>query len=107
MNPRVGSLLRIFVAESDRYERRALFDAIVEEARHSGIGGASVFKGIEGFGARGVLRSSRSVDGNLDLPVLIEIAAEEERIAALVERLRAMMTSGVLSVERVTLMVGG
>jgi hypothetical protein len=94
-------LLRIFLNEDDRFGKRALVDAIVDEARSGGIAGATVLKAIEGFAGEGALHSARVTDAAGGMPVLIEIAEEESRIASLVARVRDMMTGGLITVERI------
>jgi PII-like signaling protein len=94
-------LLRIFLNEDDRFGKRALVDAIVDEARLGGIAGATVLKAIEGFAGKGALHSARVVDALGGLPIAIEIVDEESRVAPLVARVRGMMTGGLITVEGV------
>ncbi len=81
---RDGTLLRIFVGESDRWHGRPLYAAIVERARELGLAGATVLRGIEGFGARAHVHTSRILRLSDDLPVVIEIVdrAEDDRTTA-------------------------
>jgi PII-like signaling protein len=96
-----GKLLRIFVGESDRFEHQPLYTAIVERARAAGLGGATVFKGIEGFGGHSVVHAARVFDLSTDLPVLIEIVDTEENIASFLPSLDAMVTDGLITLENV------
>ncbi|MGR4065728.1 MAG: DUF190 domain-containing protein [Vulcanimicrobiaceae bacterium] len=96
-----ATLLRIFVNEDDRFEKRALVDAIVDEAKASGIAGATVLKAIEGFAGKGALHSARIVDALGGLPMLVEIVEDESRIAGLVAKIRRMMAGGLMTVERI------
>lgn len=96
-----GKLLRIFVGESDRHGAQPLYTAIVEAARAAGLSGATVFKGIEGFGARSVVHAARVFDLSSDLPVLIELVDTEERIRAFVPQLDAMVADGLITLETV------
>ena len=57
-----GKLLRIFIGESDRWHHQPLYTAIVEAARKAGLGGATVFKGIEGYGGRSIVHAARVGD---------------------------------------------
>ena len=96
-----ATLLRIFVNEDDRFQKRALVDAIVDEAKSSGIAGATVLKAIEGFDGKGALHSARAVDAFGGLPMLVEIVEDEARIGGLVARIRSMMKGGLMTVERI------
>jgi PII-like signaling protein len=100
-----GKLLRIFIGESDRWGRQPLSIAIVEAARKAGIGGATVFKGIEGFGAHSVIHAARVVDLSTDLPILIEIVDTEEKIRAFIPTLDEMVREGLVTVETVEVVV--
>jgi len=75
-----GQLLRIFIGESDRFGGKPLFQALVEEARAEGLAGATVLRGIEGFGASSHLHTSRILRLSEDLPVIIEIVDTAENI---------------------------
>lgn len=74
-------LLRIFIGELDRSKHRPLFEVLVEEARRLGLAGATVLRGIEGFGARSrVIHSAKILRLSEDLPIVVEIVDTEERI---------------------------
>ena len=96
-----GKLLRIFIGESDRHGGQPLYTAIVERARREGLSGATVFKGIEGFGGHSVVHAARVFDLSTDLPVLIEIVDSEERIAAFIPVLDEMVHEGLITLETV------
>jgi hypothetical protein len=100
--PREGQLLRIFVGESDRWKGKALFEAIVQEARHQGLAGATVFRGFEGFGARSRIHTSRILRLSEDLPILIEIVDAAEKIQAFLPVLDDMVQEGLVTVEKAT-----
>jgi uncharacterized protein len=97
----VGKLLRIFIGESDRYGAQPLYTAIVERARRGGMSGATVFKGIEGFGGHSVVHAARIFDLSMDLPVLIEIVDTEEKIEAFIPVLDEMVHEGLITLETV------
>ncbi len=78
---------------------------MVEELRVHGFGGATVLKGIEGFGLLRHVRSSRAVDFSMDLPIVIEVIESEERIQAIVPRLREMIPEGLLTLEKLESML--
>jgi uncharacterized protein len=96
-----GKLLRIFVGESDRHGAQPLYMAIVEEARKRGLSGATVFKGIEGFGGHSVVHAARVFDLSTDLPVLIELVDTEERIREFLPALDAIVHEGLVTLETV------
>lgn len=96
-----GKLLRIFIGESDRKGGQPLYTAIVERARHEGLSGATVFKGIEGFGGHSVVHAARVFDLSTDLPVLIEIVDTEEKIARFIPILDEMVGEGMITLESV------
>jgi PII-like signaling protein len=78
-----GKLLRIFIGESDRYQGGALSEAIVRKARELGLAGATVWQGIEGFGARSRIHTAKILRLSEDLPIIVEIVDSEEKIRAL------------------------
>jgi hypothetical protein len=96
-----GQLLRIFVGESDTWHGKPLYQAIVERVRGEGLAGATVLRGIEGFGADSRIHTSRILRLSEDLPVVIEIVDTEERIARVLPLLDEMVTEGMVTLERV------
>jgi PII-like signaling protein len=96
-----GKLLRIFVGESDRWGYQPLYSAIVEAARKAGLSGATVFKGIEGYGGHSVVHAARVFDLSSDLPVLIEIVDSEQRVRAFLPQLDEMVSDGLVTLETV------
>jgi len=96
-----GKLLRIFIGESDRSGNQPLYTAIVELARKHGLAGATVFKGIEGFGGHSVVHAARVFDLSSDLPVLIEIVDAEEKIRSFLPLLEAIAGEGLVTLETV------
>ncbi|GAB4276839.1 MAG: DUF190 domain-containing protein [Candidatus Rifleibacteriota bacterium] len=75
-----AKLLRIFLGESDKIEHTALYEVIIREARKFELAGATAWRGIMGFGPTSRIRTSRILDLSNDLPVIVEIADEEEKI---------------------------
>jgi len=86
-----GKLLRIFVGESDQCHGRPLYEAIVLKARELGLAGATVWRGIEGYGARSRIHTSKILRLSEDLPILIEIVDTEEKIRAALSALDTLM----------------
>ena len=96
-----GKLLRIFIGESDRWHGKPLYEAIVELARREGMAGATVIRGIEGFGADSRLHTSRILRLSEDLPVVIEIVDTDERIERILTLIDPMVSEGMVTLERV------
>jgi PII-like signaling protein len=96
-----GLLVRIYVGESDRWKGKPLYQAIVERLRERGAAGATVLRGIEGFGARQHLHTSRLLTLSEDLPILIEAVDEEDTLRALLPELDEMIGDGLITLERV------
>jgi hypothetical protein len=98
-------LLRIFIGESDTWQGKSLHRALVEEARNRGLAGATVLRGIEGFGANSRIHTARLVDIPPDLPIVVEIVDEEAKIQAFIPIAEAMMKEGLITWERVNVVV--
>jgi hypothetical protein len=96
-----GRLLRLFIGESDTWHGKPLYQAIVERVREEGLAGATVVRGIEGFGADSRLHTSRILRLSEDLPVVIEIVDSPEQIDRVVPILDEMVGEGMLTLERV------
>ncbi len=75
-----GKLLRIFLGELDKFEGKPLYEVIVRKARELKLAGATVFRGVEGFGAQSVIHKAKFLELSEDLPILIEIVDSEEKI---------------------------
>ena len=96
-----GLLARIYIGESDTWHGQPLYDAIVQLLRERGLAGATVLRGIEGYGAKQHLHTTRILRLSEDLPVLIEIVDIEERVRAILPELDAMVSGGLITLERV------
>lgn len=99
--PVTGTLMRIFVDESEQSGNRPLYMAVVEKLRTQGFSGATVFKGIEGFGSHRQVHAARAFDFSTNLPVLIEVVETEERIAEAIPLLRELISEGLITLEKV------
>jgi hypothetical protein len=100
-----GVLLRIFIGESDTFEGRALHEAIVQKVRELGLGGATVLRGIEGFGAHSVVHKSHMLELSADLPIVIEIVDTEEKARLLLPHLEKMVGEGMITMEYVAIVM--
>jgi PII-like signaling protein len=94
-------LVRIYIGESDHWHGKPLYQAIVELLRERGLAGATVLRGIEGFGAKARLHTTRLLRLSEDLPVLIEVVDQEDRIRAILPELDAMVGDGLITLEKV------
>jgi len=92
-------LLRIFIGESDRWHSAPLYEAIVLEARKAGLAGATVLRGISGYGANSRIHTAKILRLSQDLPVVIEIVDLAERIQAALPDLSAMVGQGLITIE--------
>lgn len=93
-----GTALRltIFIGESDQWHHKPLYTEIVHRAHASGLGGASVFRGFEGYGASNRIHTSRLLSLSEDLPVAVIIIDEPERILAFLPQLEELVTGGLV-----------
>ena len=94
-------LVRIYIGEADHHDGKPLYQAIVERVRKEGLAGATVIRGIEGFGADSRLHTARILRLSEDLPVLIEIVDSAEQIERILPVLDEMVGEGMVTVERV------
>ncbi len=100
-----GTQMRIYLAESSRAAHRDAYRAVVEAMAAAGMAGATVFKGIEGFGRSGVVSAERAVDAWTDLPMLIEVVDSDERVRAFLPTLEALLDDALVTLERVQTIV--
>lgn len=100
-----AKLLRIFFGEADKVKHAALYEAIVKEARKVGLAGATVWRGIMGFGPTSHIRTARILDLSTDLPIIVEIADDEEKInrflPVLHDLFEAAQCGGLITIENV------
>ena len=95
-------LLRIFIGESDRYRHIPLYEALVELFRTEGFAGATVLRGISGFGAHSMYHTDRLLRLSSDLPIVLEVVDKEERFAEVLPRVEEMMDGGMITMEKVS-----
>lgn len=99
--PEQAALLRIHIGESDRYENRPLYEAIVLKAREAQLAGATVLRGPMGFGQSSRLHTAKILRLSDDLPMVIEIVDAEEKIEAFLPLLETMVGDGLVTLEKV------
>ncbi len=101
MLPKEGHLLRIFIGESDKHEGKPLFEWIVQRARENGLAGATVLRGLEGFGASSRIHTAKILRLSEDLPLVIEIVDTEEKIEAFLPLIDDAIQEGLATLEKV------
>ncbi len=94
-------MLRIFIGESDRYGSKPLYKAILEKLKEKGFAGATVLRGIAGFGPHSVYHTEKILRLSRDLPVVIEVVDSEDQIKAFLPELEQMVESGIVTLEKV------
>jgi hypothetical protein len=99
--PREGHLLRIFIGENDRHENRPLYEWLVVKAREMGLAGATVLRGVEGFGAKSRLHTAKILRLSTDLPIVVEIVDTRDKIEAFLPVVDAAVPEGLATVEKV------
>jgi hypothetical protein len=99
-----GVLLRVFIGESDRFEGRPLFEAIVHKVRELGLAGATVLRGTEGFGAHSVVHKASLLEMSTDLPIVVEIVDTDDNVRRLLPHLETMVQEGMITMEYVVVL---
>ena len=94
-------MLRIFIGENDKYEGLPLYEWLVQGAREHGLAGATVFRGIEGFGAHSRLHTAKILRLSSDLPIVVEIVDTEDKIESFLPLIDDAVGEGLATVERV------
>jgi|SRR3954447_827894 PII-like signaling protein len=105
--PRDAVLLRIFFGEDDRFKHRPLHEAIVLKAREMHLAGATVLRGHVGFGHSSHLHTTKILRLSGDLPVIVEIVDGREKIDLFLPVLDDMMSSGLVTIEKVQVLQYG
>ena len=103
MVPEQGQLLRIFIGESDQYEGVPLFEWLVNKARDRGLTGATVIRGLEGFGAHSKVHTAKILRLSSDLPVVVEIVDTRARIEEFLPLVDEAIKEGMATLEDVTI----
>jgi hypothetical protein len=96
-----GQLLRIFVGESDKWEGRPLYEAIILKARERGLAGATMLRGLMGYGAASRIHTAKILRLSEDLPVLVEIVDSAEKIEAFLPVIDEMVVEGLVTLENI------
>src|SRR5262245_15828759 len=96
-----GQLLRIFIGESDRWEGKPLYEALVLKAREMGLAGATMLRGLMGYGAASRIHTAKILRLSEDLPVIVEIVDRQEKISSFLPVIDEMVQEGLVTLEKV------
>jgi len=96
-----GQLLRVFIGESDKWEGTPLYEALVLKAREMGLAGATMLRGLMGYGAASRVHTAKILRLSEDLPVIVEIVDSQEKIASFLPVIDEMIQEGLVTLERV------
>lgn len=99
--PDEGYLLRIFIGESDRHGHRPLYESIVLQAREAGLAGATVLRGMMGFGKHSILHTAKILRLSEDMPMIIEIVDSLEKIEKFLPLLDELIKDGLVTIEKI------
>jgi len=95
-------LMRIFTGEQKKYGHKPLYEALVELFRMEGFAGATVLRGVSGFGAHRIYHTQKLMELSVDLPMVIEVVETQEKIDAIMPKVDEMIESGLITLEKVT-----
>lgn len=98
--PSEGKLLRIFIGDSDRFEGRPLYEWLVIRAKEQGLAGATVLRGLMGFGANSRVHTAKIMRLSEDLPIIIEVVDTEEKIRAFLSDIEGVIKEGLVTIEK-------
>ena len=101
MIPKDGVLLRIFIGESDKHQALPLYEWIVKKARETGMAGATVLRGMQGFGADSHMHTAKILRLSQDLPIVIELVDTPEKIQAFITIIDPVIEEGLMTTERI------
>lgn len=96
-----AKLLTIFISEDDKYHHRPLYKVIVEMLRENGLAGATVMRGIEGFGKKSRIHTAAILRLSEELPVVITVVDKEERVMAILPKVEELVSEGLVILENV------
>jgi uncharacterized protein len=99
--PEDGQLLRIFIGESDQWHGKPLYEAIILHCRRMGIAGATMLRGLMGYGAASRIHTAKILRLSEDLPIIVEIVDSAEKITALLPSIEEMVQEGLVTLESV------
>ncbi len=95
------TLMRIHIGESDKWHGKPLHEAIVETLRKEGFSGATVLRGVAGFGGSSIYHTDKLLRLSQDLPIIVEVVESQERVERILPRLDEMVEGGLITLEKV------
>ena len=95
-------LMRIFLGENDKIGHRPLYEYLVEFFKKEGFAGVTVLRGVAGFGAHSVFHTDKLLRLSSDLPIVVEVVEDQEKIDAVMPAIDKMMTGGMITLEKAT-----
>src|SRR6266545_355445 len=95
-------LMRIFIGESDKHGHIPLYEALVELFRKEGFAGATVLRGVAGFGAHSVYHTDKLLRLSMDLPIIVEVVESQQKFDAIMPTIDEMMSGGMITLEKAT-----
>ncbi len=98
-------LMRVFTGESKKFGHVPLYEALVELFRREGLAGATVLRGVSGFGAHRVYHTHKLLELSSDLPMVIEVVDSQEKIDAVMPKVDEMIDSGLVTLEKVNVII--
>jgi hypothetical protein len=105
MNEKEGCLLRIFIGESDRHDGKPLYEWLVQQAREANLAGTTVLRGMEGFGRTSHIHKDTLLSLNADLPIILEIIDQRERLETFMEHVAPAIKGGLATIEKVEILL--
>ncbi len=93
--------MRVFIGEADQWERRPLYAALLELFRAKGLAGATVLRGVAGFGPDSIIHTASILRLSADLPLVIEVVDGEDQLHAVLPDVHRMMSGGLVTMEKV------
>ncbi len=97
-------LMRIHISENDRYRHKPLYEALIDLLMNEGFAGATVLRGVSGFGPHLVYHTDKLLELAKDLPMIIEVIAAEDKLDAIMPKIDTMMNGGLITFEKVRVM---
>ena len=95
------TLMRIHIGESDKWHGKPLYEAIVALLRKEGFSGATVLRGVGGYGGSSIYHTDKLLRLSQDLPIIVEVIEAQERIDQILPRLDEMVEGGLITLEKV------
>ena len=99
------TLMRVHIGESDKWKGKALHDVIVEMLRKEGFSGATVLRGVAGFGGSSILHTDKLLQMSQDLPIIVEVIESNDKIEKILPRIDEMLGGGIVTLEKVRVLV--